>query len=350
MTATHSTVETGVIIGVDTHKDIHAAVAIDRLGRQLEHRSVATTTSGLDELLKWAQHLGRERVWGIEGTGSYGAGLARHLLAAGETVHEVSRPDRRVRRDHGKSDPLDAEIAARSVLARQDLGSPKGDGSSEALRQLRATRRAAMKARTQAANQLHALLLTGPQDVRAELDKVAFAAKVQRCAKLRPAAGVLDAREACKLSLRSVARRWQHLTAEIADLDTVIAAITTAVAPVLLAQFGVGHDVAAALLITAGGNTDRMHRESSFAALCGVNPLPASSGKTNRHRLNRGGDRQANSALHTVVLTRMRSDPRTRAYVAKRTAQGLSKREIMRCLKRYIARDLYPLILLSQTS
>jgi transposase len=349
MTATSSTVETDIIIGVDTHKNTHAAVAIDRLGRQLEHRSVATTKSGLIELLNWAQHLGRVRAWGIEGTGSYGAGLARHLLAAGETVHEVSRPDRRVRRDHGKSDPLDAEIAARSVLARRDLGSPKGDGSSEALRQLRATRRAAMKARTQAANQLHALLLTGPQDLRAELDTVAFVAKVQRCAKLRPGTGILDAREACKLSLRSVARRWQHLTAEIAELDTVIAAITTAVAPVLLAQFGVGPDVAAALLITAGGNKDRMRRESSFAALCGVNPLPASSGKTNRHRLNRGGDRQANSALHTVALTRMRSDPRTRAYVAKRTAQGLSKREIMRCLKRYIARDLYPLILLSQS-
>jgi len=309
---------------------------------------VVTTKSGLIELLNWAQQLGRVRLWGVEGTGSYGAGLTRHLLAAGETVHEVSRPDRRVRREHGKSDPLDAEIAARSVLAQRDLGTPKSAGSSEALRQLRTTRRAAMKARTQAANQLHALLLTGPQDLRAELDKCAFAAKVQRCVKLRPASGIPDAREACKLSLRSVARRWQHLTAEITELDSTIAAITNDAAPLLLAQFGVGPDVAATLLITAGGNKDRMHREASFAALCGVNPLPASSGKTNRHRLNRGGDRQANSALHTVALTRMRTEPRTRAYVAKRTAQGLSKREIMRCLKRYIARDLYSLILLSQ--
>jgi len=169
-----------------------------------------------------------------------------------------------------------------------------------------------MKARTQAANQLHALLLTSPQDLRAEFEKLTLAAKVQRCAKLRPAAGIPDAREACKLSLRSVARRWQHLTAEITELDTAIAAITTDVALVLLEQFGIGPDVAAALLITAGGNKDRMH-------------------------------------LHTVSLTRMRSDPRTREYVAKPTAQGLSKREIMRCPKRYIARDLYPLILLSQT-
>ncbi len=163
-----------------------------------------------------------------------------------------------------------------------------------------------------------------------------------------PPRGSPDAREACKLSLRSVARRWQHLTAEITELDSTIAAITNDVAPLLLAQFGVGPDVAATLLIAAGGNKDRMHREASFAALCGVNPLPASSGKTNRHRLNRGGDRQANSALHTVALTRMRTEPRTRAYVAKRTAQGLSKREIMRELKRYIGRALYPLILLSQ--
>jgi len=180
---------------------------------------------------------------------------------------------RGVRRDHGKSDPLDAEIAARSVLARQDLGRPKSAGSSEALRQRPGTRRAAMKARTQAANQLHALLLTSPQDLRAEFEKLTLAAKVQRCAKLRPAAGIPDAREACKLSLRSVARRWQHLTAEITELDTAIAAITTDVALVLLEQFGIGPDVAAALLITAGGNKDRMH-------------------------------------LHTVSLTRMRSDPR----------------------------------------
>ena len=205
-----------------------------------------------------------------------------------------------------------------------------------------------MKARTQAANQLHALLLTGPQDLRAELDKCAFAAKVQRCVKLRPASGIPDAREASKLSLRSVARRWQHLTAEITELDSTIAAITNDAAPLLLAQFGVGPDVAATLLITTGGNEDRMHREASVAALCGVNPLAASSGKTTAIASTAAADRQANSALHTVALTRMRTEPRTRAYVAKRTAQGLSKREIMRCLKRYIARDLYPLILLSQ--
>ena len=158
---------------------------------------------------------------------------------------------------------------------------------------------------------------------------------------MRPASGIPDAREACKLSLRSVARRWQHLTAEITELDSTIAAITNDAAPLLLAQFGVGPDVAATLLITAGGNKDRMHREASFAALCGVNPLPASSGKTNRHRLNRGGDRQANSALWRIVLVRMKSHQPTRDYVTRRTQEGLSKRDIMRCLKRYVAREIY---------
>jgi transposase len=337
-----------IVVGVDTHKDVHVAVAVDGLGRRLAEVSVATSSTGLAQLRRWAEQLAGERVWAVEGTGSYGAGLARHLQAAGETVREVSRPDRRLRRDRGKSDPIDAEAAARAVLAEQALGTPKAaDGPAEALRQLRATRRAAVKARTQAANLLHALILTAPEDLRADLDPGTLKDKIQRCARLRPGpAGT--AREACKLSLRSAARRWQHLTEEITELEQAIATITTRAAPKLLEQFGVGPDVAAALLITAGGNPTRLRREASFAALCGVNPLPASSGKTRRHRLNRGGDRQANAALHTVALARMRSDPRTRAYVERRTRQGLTRREIMRCIKRYLARDLYRLILLSQ--
>jgi transposase len=337
-----------VIVGVDTHKDVHVAVAVDGLGRRLAEVSVETNGEGLARLHRWAELLAGKRVWAVEGTGSYGAGLARYLHAAGETVREVSRPDRRLRRDRGKSDPIDAEAAARAVLAEQTLGIPKaGDGPAEALRQLRATRRAAVKARTQAANLLHALILTAPEDLRAELTGGTLKDKIRRCARLRPGpAG--PAREACKLSLRSTARRWQHLTDEITDLDQAVAAITAQAAPQLLDQFGVGPDVAAALLVAAGGNPTRLRREASFAALCGVNPLPASSGKTRRHRLNRGGDRQANAALHTVALARMRSDPRTRSYVERRTRQGMTRREIMRCIKRYLARDLYPLILLSQ--
>ena len=250
-------------------------------------------------------------------------GLTRCLQAAGETVHEASRPGRRVRREHGKSDPIDAEMAARSVLAEQSLGMPKStDTPSEALRQLRATRRSAVKARTQAANLLGALLVTAPEDLRADLDQGTLRKKMTRCARQRPTTSTDQPREACKLWLRATARRWQHLNDEVNELGAAIASITAAAAPALLEQFGVGPDVAAALLIAAGGNSKRMRNEASFAALCGVNPLPASSGKTRRHRLNRGGDRQANSALHTVALTRIRSDPRTGEYVARRTSPG----------------------------
>jgi transposase len=349
MTESSSTVEVGdSIVGVDTHKDVHVAVAIDSLGRRLAELLVPMTPAGLTRLRRWAEDLSSARVWGIEGTGSYGAGLTRHLRGAGKSVHEVSRPNRRVRRERGKSDSLDAELAARSVLAQQGLGAPKsGAGSAEALPQLRATRRAAVKARTQAANLLAALLVTAAEDLRADLDQGTLRQRVARCSRLRPGTAVDQPREACKLSLRSAARRWQHLSEEITELDAAIASITAAAAPDFLDQVGVGPDVAAALLIAAGGNTNRLRHEASFASLCGVNPLPASSGKT-RRRLNRGGDRQANAALHTVALTRMRFDPRTQDYVVRRTAQGLSKREIMRCLKRYIARDLYPHILASQ--
>lgn len=236
------------------------------------------------------------------------------------------------------------------MLAGQAQGAPKaGAGVAEALRQLRATRRAAMKSRTQAANLLHALLLTAPGDLREELSQGTLKNIVHRCSGLRPGR-VNDERGACKFALRSAARRWRHLAQEIAELDTPIDELTAQAAPALLERFGVGPDVAAALLIAAGGNPTRLGNEAGFAALCGANPIPASSGKTNRHRLNRGGDRQANAALHTIALTRMRGDPRTRTYADRRTTQGLSRREILRCIKRYIARELYPLIIASQTT
>lgn len=338
-----------VIVGVDTHKDVHVAVAIDGLGRRLGDLSVPTTGAGLRSLLAWAQTLGPARQWGLEGPGSYGAGLTRYLRHHGEAVLEVSRPGRRLRRERGKSDQLDAEAAARALLAGESCGSPRqGIGTSEALRQLRAARRSAIKARTQAANLLQALLVTAPADLRANLDTGTLRARVTRCAALRPGRGT-DASTATKIALRSAARRWQHLDAEIRDLDEPIKVITAEAAPQLLAQYGVGPDVAAALLITAGGHQERLQAEPGFAALCGVSPLPASSGKSRRHRLNRGGDRQANSALHTVAVVRMRSDPRTRQYVERRTREGLARTEILRCLKRYIARELHPLLLLAQT-
>lgn len=258
MTDLHHVDDLGeTIVGVDTHKDTHVAVAIDPLGRRLAQQTVSTDHAGLLTLLAWSRQLSTTRTWGVEGTGSYGAGLTRLLTLSGERVLEVSRPNRRLRRERGKSDPIDAEAAARSVLAEQSSAAPKTDDSpSEALRQLRATRRSAVKARTQASNLLQALLITAPTDLRAELNQPRVKDTIRICSRLRPASH--SPREACKMSLRSAARRWQHLNAEIADLETAIAAITTTAAPQLLDRFGVGPDVAAALLITAGGNPDRM--------------------------------------------------------------------------------------------
>lgn len=337
------------VIGVDTHKDVHVAVALDQVGRKIAQHSSGTSLGGLRDMIAWANALDPQCRWGVEGTSSYGAGLTRALRHQGAIVHEVCRPNRRVRRTRGKSDPIDAEAAARAVLAADGLIEPKSaTTTSESLRQLRATRRSAVKARTQAANLIHALLLTAPADLREHLTHDRFADTVHACARLRPGA-CADPREATKTSLRSAARRWEHLNREDVDLTEQITALVSHEAPELLEVFGVGPDVAAALLVTVGDNPDRMRTEASFAALCGISPIPASSGKTNRHRLNRGGDRQANAALHTVALARMRADTRTRDYVARRTAEGLSRREIMRCLKRYIARDLYPLLMLAQT-
>ena len=230
------------------------------------------------------------------------------------------------------------------MLAGDGLIEPKSSTTtSESLRQLRATRRSAVKARTQVANLIHALLLTAPADLREHLTHGQFAVTVHACARLRPGS-CTSPREACKTSLRSAARRWEHLDTEDTDLTKQITDLLAREAPELLDVFGVGPDVAAALLISVGGNPDRMRTEASFAALCGISPIPASSGKTHRHRLNRGGDRQANAAIHVVALTRRRTESRTKAYVEIRTAQGLSPRDINRCLKRYIARELFPIL------
>jgi transposase len=330
-----------VIIGVDTHKDVHVAVVLDQHGRRLDSCSVPTNAAGLRRLERWSSRHGQVDAWGIEGTSSYGAGLTRQLLGQGHHVREVSRPDRRSRREKGKSDLIDAELAARSVIAGTDLGAPKQTCAiAESLRVLRATRRSAVKARTQAANLLHALLVTAPADLRSRLEHGSLRDRAQHCSRLRPT-DPADHADATKMALRSAARRWLQLTSEINELQATIDQLTQLTAPDLRDQFGVGGDVAATLLIAAGDNPDRLTSETSFAALCGVSPIPASSGKTNRYRLNRGGDRQANAALHAVCLVRMQRDPRTRAHVVRRTAEGLSKKDIMRCLKRYIARDLY---------
>jgi transposase len=333
-----------VILGVDTHAEVHVAVALDQLGRRLGSCGFPTTADGYADLLGWAGRLGPVERAGIEGTGSYGAGLARWLRAQGVPVVEVERPNRRMRR-RGKSDPIDAEAAARAVLAGTATGRPKsGDGPVEMVRALQVARRSALRARTQAANQLHALVVTAPAPLRERLRGLSLRKRVATAAAFRSRATLGTPTAATKLALRCVARRSQQLSAEIEALDAHLARLVARVAPALLAVKGVGTDTAAVLLAAAGDNPDRLRSEAAFAHLCGVAPIPASSGKTVRHRLNRGGNRDANRALHLLAVRRLAWDPRTRAYAARRTAQGKTKPEILRCLKRYLARDLYPLL------
>ena len=342
-----------VTLGVDTHADIHIAAALDQLGRIIDTHAIPTTTAGYADLLQWASDLGVIDRVGIEGTGSYGAGLARWLTAHGLTVVEVARPDRRARRRHGKTDEVDAIAAARAVQSGDATTTPKaGDGPVAAIRALHVTRRGAVKARTQAANQLRALVVTAPHDLRAQLRDLPTATLAATAARLRPAAATnatddtaaIDVTAATKLALRHTARRWQQLTIEIDALTGHLTSLINATAPDLTARDGVGVHTAAQLLITAGDNPDRLHNDAAFAHLCGAAPIPASSGKTTRHRLNRGGDRHANSALYTIAITRMRWDPPTQTYVTRRTTEGKTRREIIRCLKRYIARELHPII------
>jgi transposase len=331
-----------VILGVDTHLDIHVAVAVDQLGRRLGEITVPTTTRGYAKLLRWAEGFGVVACAGVEGTSSYGAGLVRHLKSAEIPVMEVERPKRRHLRRGGKSDPIDAEAAARAVLAGETAGEPKsGDGRVEMIRTLRSARQSAVKARGQAANQLQALLVTAPEELRHSLRELPTKQLVTTCARFRPGKEPDDVRTATKIALRSVARRHETLSEEIAELDEQLDRLVAEISPGLISLPAIGTHHAATLLSVAGDNPKRLASEASFASLCGVSPIEASSGKVVRHRLNRGGNRDANCALHMICVVRMGSDPRTREYVARRTAEGKSKSEIMRCLKRYIAREVF---------
>lgn len=337
-----------VTLGVDTHLDNHVAAVLDERGVLLDSMTLPTTPAGYQALLDWAAEFGTIDRVGIEGTGSYGAGLARCLTEAGLVVLEVDRPDRRARRQRGKSDPLDAEAAARAVQSGRAGGLPKaGSGVVEAIRALRIARGSAMQARSRVANQLHALRVTAPDALRGELRTLSLGGLVQRAAGFRRTALADEPVAATRLALRSLARRSQALSAEIAALDSQLRRLVGAAAPQLVARKGIGIETAGQFLVTAGGNPARLRNDGAFGMLTGTSPVPASSGKTVRHRLNRGGDRQANRALHMVVLSRMHHDQRTRAYVQRRTAEGRSIKEIMRCLKRYVAREVYRLLLQS---
>lgn len=334
-----------VILGVDTHLDKHVGAVIDVTGRLIGTQAVGTTTVGYLQLLDWARSLGDLRRAGIEGTATYGAGLTKFLRDNGIEVFEVNRPDRAARRLRGKADPTDAESAACAVLSGRATAVPKDQsGAAYAMRAVSVARRSAVKARTQAVNQLRGLLVSAPQEVRERLLQTKTEDCVTACARIK-SLGETTLLQSLTITLRILAKRWLALRDEIKILDSQLEDLTKTHAPRLRQEFGVGAQTAAVLVCVAGDNPERLKSEAALAALCGVSPLQASSGKTTRHRLNRGGDRAANNALWTIAMVRMRSDPRTRAYVARRTSQGLSNKEIQRCLKRYIVRELYPLIL-----
>jgi transposase len=328
--------------GVDTHADLHVAAAVDHLGGVLGTQSFPTTASGYRQLLAWLNRFGQLDRVGIEGTGSYGSSLTRYLHTQNVIVVEVSRPSRQVRRRHGKSDVVDAIAAARAVIAGEACGQPKThDGPVEALRTLKIIQRSAHKARIVALNQLHSLMVTADDELRSRLRGLSRSQLLATCAGFRIRADDDSLTAITRLSLRELAHRVHHLDEQLDRCRERISRLTQGVAPQLLALKGVGPDVASTLLVTMGDNPDRMRHEKSFASLCGSSPVQASSGKRTRYRLNRGGDRQANAALWRIAIVRMGTDPRTRAYVERRIAEGKNKPEIIRCLKRYIAREVF---------
>jgi transposase len=337
-----STAAAGVVVGVDTHKHAHAAVAIDVVGARLGTTTVPATLDGYRTLDAWARGLGPVRAFGVEGTGSYGAGLSRFLREHGHAVLEVNRPDRQLRRRKGKSDAADAEGAARSVLSGQATALPKsGAGGVEMIRHLKVARDTAVKARTQAILTLKALIVGAPAALREQLDLVrGKMALLRRCAALRPGP-ITSTTASAKAALRAIARRWMALDEEIRGHDAHLEALTAACAPELVRAHGMAAGTAAEMLLLVGDNPERIRSEAAFAKLCGACPVPASSGKTTRHRLNRGGNRRANAALYRVVITRMRGHQPTLDYVRRRTAEGKAKAEIIRCPKRFVAREIH---------
>jgi transposase len=337
--------ERGIVGGVDTHKATHHAAVLDAAtGKLLGDQEFPATATGYRLLLRWLRSHGTVMKVGVEGTGSWGAGLQRHLQAEAITVVEVARPNRQDRRARGKSDPIDAINAARAVLSEAATTVPKSrEGFVETVRMLRATRRSAAKARAAAIIQIHGLLASAPEDLRKRLSGYDRAALVVRCARLRvpTTADPSDPAATNRRMLRRLARRVQVLDEEIEDANQELKTLLDQRAPTLMNTFGVGAEAAGQILSTAGENAERLKSESAMARLCGVAPIPASSGNTHRHRLHRGGDRNANSAIHMIVINRLRWHAPTQAYVARRTAEGKTKREIIRCLKRAVVRELY---------
>ena len=333
----------GVTGGVDTHRDVHVAAALDPLGGLLGTESFPTDSTGYKALLGWLETFGDVTKIGVEGTGSYGSGLARYLRRAGVRVIEVDRPNREERRRAGKSDPLDAVQAARSALSGRASGSPKSrDGAVEAIRVLVVAKRSARQARVKALIQMRHLGYSAPEQLRCRLKGLTVPALVAEGSKLRPTRSPDPVTAATKASLSSLARRISFLDDELAELDERIEALLVATVPDLLERFGVGPDTAAALVMAAGDNPERLHSEAAWAHLCGVSPIPTGSGKkSGKVRAHEGGDRQANSALWRIVMVRIAHDPETQVYFERRVKEGMTKHEVIRILKRYVAREVY---------
>jgi transposase len=334
-----------VVIGVDTHKHVHVAAVLDTVGGILATLTIPTDTGGFKELLVWAGSFGKILAFGIEGTGSYGATLTSFLRRQGHKVLEAGRPDRRARRQNGKSDTLDAENAARSVLAGFATAIPKtADNTVEMIRQLKIAHDSAVTDRSAAMISMKAMLVHADDALRHQTSPMTPIKLARHLAALRPRR-LETPGDSLRIALRALARRWQYLDGEINDLRDSIEELVKRTAPQLLEQFGIGIDTAAEILIVAGDNPERIHSEAAFAKLAGISPVPTGSGMTaGRHRINRGGHRQLNAAIYRTVIVRMQFHEPTIAYVARRTAEGKSKRDIIRCLKRYVIREVYHLI------
>ncbi len=333
-----------VVAGIDTHSLTHHVAVIATNGARLGDRQFPATPAGHGAIAAFIASFGQIVRVGVEGTGSYGAALSRSLRSEGVTVAEVIRP-KRIQRRRGKSDPIDAYAAAEQALANHDLPIPKdGDGVVEQIRVVLSVRRSAVKARANTMRQIKSLLVSAPDTLRSRWRLATNLELIAGLANTRPDAATMSVTAATSVALRTLARRHQHLTDEVTGLDADLTVLVEQASPELAAAFGIGTTTAAQLLVTAGDNPERLRSESAFAALCGVAPIPASSGKTNRHRLNRGGDREANCALHTIALVRMSHDQRTRAYAARRTTDGKTSKDIIRRLKRAIAREVWHLL------
>ncbi|MBT2487226.1 IS110 family transposase [Streptomyces sp. ISL-96] len=332
---------------MDTHGEVHVAVVVSPLGEVLGTESFPTTAAGYRRLLVWARKLGTVRRAGVEGTGTFGAGLSRYLLAQHVEVYEVNRPDRTARRLRGKSDPLDAQAAARAVLSGRARARAKtGDGPVHSARMFKLAKDSAVKARTQAINQLKAVLVIADPALRERLSSLGNRELFRTCARLSLRDGDDEdaVPQATHMTLSMLAQRIEQHTGQIDELNQRLTRLVERHAPQLLIPVGIGPDSAVTLLITMGDNPERLNIEASFAAMCGVSPIEYSSGRRSSRRLNHGGDRQANAALHRIVFTRLRFDPRTQAYYERRAQEGKTRREIIRCLKRYTARDVFNLV------